>query len=81
MQLSIETTPVKAALSVFLCIERGNTFVVVFKVKGVFDLIPQALMQQINERQQLILSFLLKSGKVSSTQILEELNLSIAVRD
>ena len=61
-------------------LERGNTFVVCFKAKGISDIVESHLMQKISERQKSILELLLDTGASSSTDIAKDLNLTIAER-
>lgn len=61
-------------------LERGNTFVVCFKAKGIADIVEPRLLQKISERQKAILGMLLDTGPSSSTEIIKRLDLTIAER-
>jgi ATP-dependent DNA helicase RecG len=61
-------------------LERGNTFIVCFKARGIADLIESRLLQKISERQKAILGMLLDMGPSSSTEIIKGLDLTIAER-
>jgi ATP-dependent DNA helicase RecG len=61
-------------------LERGTTFVVCFKARGIADIVEPHVMQEISERQKVILEFLLDTGALSSTEILKGLDLTITER-
>lgn len=61
-------------------LERGNTFVVCFRSKGIADIVDPDLMPKINERQNAILEVLLDMGTASSTEIFEGLSLKVPER-
>ena len=51
-----------------------------FKAKGIDDLLSPELMKRLNDRQRIILTFLLITDRVSSTQILAGSSLTISDR-
>ena len=60
--------------------ERGNTFSVCFKRKGLIDIAGIELIEKINLREKAIINCLLEIGESSSSHILRQLGPSISER-